>query len=247
VAKKKASSTKKQEPTLPPRPKRRRGLIARVRRWLWRTAFLVLAIFLLTLYALRTLNPPTTPYMWAEASRLGGIDHQWVPLGEIAPVLARSVVAAEDANFCNHFGFDMAAIRAAVADGGGRGASTITQQMVKNLFLWHGRSWTRKALEAVLTPVIEVMWPKARILEVYLNIAEFDEGVFGVDAAAHSYFKLGPDELGAVHSARLAAVLPNPKGRNAGRPTPALRKRAAAILEGAATLAADGRAGCFEG
>jgi len=246
VAKKKKPAEKK-EPELPPRPKRKRGPLQRLRRWVVRTVFLTLAAFLLILFALRTVNPPTTPYMWSEARRLGGIDHQWVPLSEVAPVLARSVVAAEDANFCSHFGFDMAAIRAAMADGGARGASTITQQTVKNLFLWHGRSWSRKLLEALLTPVIEAMWPKARILEIYLNIAEFDEGVFGVDAAAHAYFKMGPDQLGARRAARLAAVLPNPKTRNAGRPSDALRKRAAAIADGAATLRADGRAACFGG
>lgn len=244
---KKKKSTSKKEPTLPARPKRKRGVLRRVRRLVLRTVFIVIALFLLSLYALRTVNPLTTPYMWSEARRLGGVDHQWVPLDEVSPVLARSVVAAEDANFCTHFGFDMAAIRAAVAAGGARGASTITQQTVKNVFLWQGRSWTRKALEALMTPVIEVMWPKRRILEVYLNVVEFDAGVFGVDAAAHRYFKLGPDQLTASQAARLAAVLPSPKTRNAGKPNQRLRLRAAAIRDGAATLRADGRSACFEG
>ena len=97
--------------------------------------------------------------MGQEASRLGAIDHQWIPIEEVTPVMARSVVAAEDANFCLHWGFDMAAIRAALDEGSGRGASTISQQVVKNVYLWHGRSWARKALEAVITPMVELIWP----------------------------------------------------------------------------------------
>ena len=184
--------------------------------------------------------------MKQEAHRLGIIDHQWVPMSDIAPVMARAVVAAEDANFCNHWGFDMGAIRQVLEEGGGGGASTLTQQTVKNVYLWHGRNWLRKALEAVLTPVVEALWPKRRIVEVYLNIAEFDEGIFGVDAAAHHYFNVGPAQLTPVQAARLAAVLPNPKGRSASRPSAALRKRAAAIMDGAATIRRDGRAACFE-
>ena len=156
-------------------------------------------------------------------------------------------MAAEDANFCNHWGFDMGAIRAAINEGGGRGASTISQQVVKNAYLWQGRSWTRKALEAVMTPVLEAVWTKRRILEVYLNVAEFDEGVFGVDAAARHYFGVGPEDLSAQQAARLAAVLPNPKGRSASNPSAYLRKRTTAIISGAATIRADGRSACFEG
>ncbi|HKL06212.1 MAG TPA: monofunctional biosynthetic peptidoglycan transglycosylase, partial [Roseovarius sp.] len=184
--------------------------------------------------------------MGQEARRLGGIDTQWVPLAEVAPVVARSVVAAEDANFCLHWGFDMAAIRTAIEDGGGRGASTLSQQVVKNVYLWHGRTWLRKALEAAITPVVEGLWPKRRIIEVYLNVAEFDEGVFGIDAAAHHYFGVGPDALSAMQAARLAAVLPAPKDRSAARPDAWLRKRAASIMDGAATIRRDGRSSCFE-
>ncbi len=131
--------------------------------------------------------------------------------------MARSVVAAEDANFCLHWGFDMAAIRKAIDEGGNRGASTISQQVVKNVFLWHGRSWLRKAMEAAITPVVELVWSKRRILEVYLNVAEFDTGVFGVQAAAQHYFGVSAADLSAVQAARLAAVLPDPKGRDARR------------------------------
>ena len=192
------------------------------------------------------LNPPTTWYMWQESRRLGGVDHEWVPMEEIAPVMARSAVAAEDANFCLHWGLDLQAIRTAIDQGGNRGASTISQQVVKNVYLWHGRSWLRKALEAGMTPLVEAVWTKRRILEVYLNVAEFDEGVFGIEAASRHYFGVGPEELSATQAARLAAVLPNPKGRSANKPSSFVRSRAAAIRDGAATIRADGRAACFE-
>ncbi len=215
-------------------------------RWLRRMLLLAVAILLIWVSAYAFLNPPATPYMLAEKRRLGEIDQEWVPLSEIAPVMARAVVAAEDANFCTHWGFDMSAIRAAVADGRRRGGSTITQQVVKNAFLWQGRSWPRKALEAVITPVVELVWSKRRILEVYLNIIEFDEGVFGVEAAARHYFDVGPEALTARQAALLAMVLPNPKARSASRPTPEMAARARRIEDGAATIRKDGRAACFE-
>ena len=161
-------------------------------------------------------------------------------------MLARSVVAAEDARFCQHWGIDVTAIRAALADGGQRGGSTISQQVVKNVFLWQDRSWLRKALETLLTPLVEAIWSKRRILEVYLNVAEMDEGVFGAEAAARHYFGVGPDALSARQAALIAAVLPNPKERSAARPSKNLRQRAAQIQDGAATIRADGRSACFE-
>jgi monofunctional biosynthetic peptidoglycan transglycosylase len=184
--------------------------------------------------------------MRQEEARLGRIDRVWVPLDNVAPVMARAAVAAEDADFCNHWGFDMSAIRSAIEEGAGRGASTISQQTVKNVYLWHGRNWLRKALEAMLTPVVEVFWPKRRIIEVYLNVAEFDEGVFGVEAAARHYFGVGPEALTPTQAARLAAVLPDPKGRSAANPSASVRQRAASILDGAATIRRDGRSACFE-
>jgi len=217
-----------------------------VRRWvLWFCAVSVASLVLAT-GVHRYIDSGPTYYMKQEARRLGGVDHQWVPIEEIAPVMARSVVAAEDANFCNHWGFDMGAIRSVIEQGGSRGASTLSQQTVKNVYLWQGRSWIRKALEAIMTPVVEIAWSKRRIIEVYLNIAEFDEGVFGVEAASHHYFGVGPEELTATQAARLAAVLPNPKKRSASRPTEQLRKRTSAIIDGAATIRNDGRSACFE-
>lgn len=192
------------------------------------------------------LNPPTTHTIWSEKQRLGSVDRHWVDAEAIAPVMLRSVVAAEDANFCNHWGFDMTAIRAAISEGAQRGGSTISQQVVKNVFLWQGRSYLRKALEAMITPVVEAVWSKRRILEVYLNVAEFDEGVFGVEAASRHYFGVGPERLTARQAALLASVLPSPKKRDAARPTKFLDRRARSIASGAATIAADGRADCFE-
>lgn len=195
----------------------------------------------------RFVDPPGGIYMWQEYRRLGAIQHDWVDMAAIAPVMARSAVAAEDANFCRHWGFDMAAIRVALTEGSGRGASTISQQVVKNVFLWQGRTWLRKALEAVITPVMELLWPKRRILEVYLNVAEFGEGVFGVQAAARHHFGRDAAGLSASQAALLAAVLPAPQSRDAADPTSRLRSRATAIVDGAATIARDDRSACFAG
>ena len=219
-------------------------------RWLFRwTLRLVSVVFLVAVAATvlwAVINPPTTYYMMQESRRLGGVDHEWVPMDEIAPVMARAAVAAEDANFCLHWGLDVVAIRKAIDQGSRRGASTISQQTVKNVYLWHGRSWVRKVMEAAMTPLVEAIWSKRRILEVYLNVAEFDEGIFGVEAAARHYFGVGPEALSGTQAARLAAILPNPKGRSASQPSSFVRKRAAQILDGAATIRADGRADCFE-
>jgi len=245
VKKKPAARKKPKKGT--PVEKRRFRPFRWVMKWVFRAGLLFGALMFLAVLFYAFVNPPTTPYIWSEARRLGGVDRMWVPIEEIAPVMARSVVAAEDANFCNHWGFDMAAIRAAIDSGGNRGASTISQQVVKNTYLWQGRSWPRKALEALMTPLVEAVWSKRRILEVYLNVAEFDEGVFGVEAAARHYFGVGPEELTPTQAARLAAVLPNPKGRSASKPTAFIRKRTRAIISGAATIRADGRSACFEG
>jgi monofunctional biosynthetic peptidoglycan transglycosylase len=224
----------------------RLSLRSQLRRVIWRG----LAIFFLVIVAAilmgRIVNPPTTAYMFTEARRLGGVENQWVSMRDIAPVMARAVVAAEDANFCQHWGFDIRAIRLAIAEGSNRGASTLSQQTVKNVYLWHGRTWVRKVLEAGITPLVEALWPKRRILEVYLNVAEFDEGVFGVGAAAQHYFGVGADALTERQASQLAAVLPSPKTRSASRPTAFLKKRASQIRSGAATIRADGRSGCFE-
>ena len=219
--------------------------VRRVIRWAG-FAFLaptVMGVLWIVLYIF--VNPPTTPYILSESRRLDGVDRQWVDLDEISPHLARAVIAAEDANFCLHWGFDVAAIREALDDGAGRGASTISQQVVKNTFLWHGRSWFRKALEAVMTPLVEILWTKKRIMEVYLNVAEFDEGIFGAEAAARNAFGVGPDALKLWQAARLAAVLPSPKRYSASNPSGYVRGRASAHADGAETIRVDGRAECI--
>lgn len=225
------------------------GLIARARRFVRRTVFWgavgVFGFALLWTLLYAVINPPTTPYMIAEGQRLNDVRHEWVAIDDIAPIMARAVVAAEDANFCLHWGLDVNAIQSAVERGRG-GASTISQQVVKNVFLWHGRSWVRKAIEAVWTPLTEAVWSKRRIVEIYLNVAEFDEGVFGVQAAARHYFGVDAADLSTRQAARLAAILPAPKTRSASNPSPFTRDRAASIISGAATIAADGRAECFE-
>ena len=221
-------------------------LLRRIRLWLWRGLVGVAAFYGVLIVLFSFLPPPINIYQAQEAWRLGGIEKDWVSWDEIAPVMARSVVAAEDANYCLHWGFDMAAIREAIEEGGARGASTLSQQVVKNTFLWHGRSYLRKAMEAAITPVIELLWSKQRILEVYLNTAEFAEGVFGVQAAAQHHFGVDAADMSALQAARLAAVLPNPKDRSASEPSSFVRKRTRAILSGAETIAADGRAGCFQ-
>ena len=230
---------KAEEP--PPRSRLRRAA-----RWLGRGLGALAGFYLVLVLLFSLVPPPINLYQLGESWRLGGIDKDWVPWEEIAPVMGRSAVAAEDANFCNHWGFDMAAIREAIEAGSKRGASTISQQVVKNVFLWHGRSWARKAMEAMLTPVVELVWSKQRILEVYLNVAEFDDGVFGIQAAAQHYFGVDAKDLTALQAARLAAVLPDPKGRSASKPSTFVKSRTRQIISGAETIAADGRSACFE-
>lgn len=217
-----------------------------MRRLIWRGFAVVILLVAAAILLGRYVNPPTTAYMFSEGRRLGGIEQQWVPIERIAPVMVRAIVAAEDANFCEHWGFDVKAIRLAIEEGSNRGASTLSQQTVKNVYLWHGRTWVRKALEAGITPLVEAVWPKRRILEVYLNVAEFDEGVFGVQAAGQHYFNVNAADLSARQASQLAAILPSPKTRNAARPTAYLSKRSSQIRSGAATIRADGRASCFE-
>ncbi|HMS95455.1 MAG TPA: monofunctional biosynthetic peptidoglycan transglycosylase [Tabrizicola sp.] len=221
--------------------------LRRALRWMWRGLKAVTALYGVLILLFWIVPPPINLYQIGEAWRLGGIEKDWVGWDDIDPAMARSVVAAEDASFCNHWGFDIAAIREEIAEGGDKGRSTLSQQMVKNVFLWHGRSYVRKAMEAVLTPVVELVWSKKRILLVYLNTAEFAEGVFGVQAAAQHHFGVDAKDLTPKQAALLAAVLPNPKEYDAGEPGPFVRKRAGQIRSGAETIAVDGRSACFEG
>lgn len=215
-------------------------------RWLLRLCLALVLVPALWVAAYRWIDPPITYLIAAEGARLGGVERRWRDLGAISPHLPRAVMGGEDARFCAHHGFDFDEIRKALAETDRRrGASTLTQQVAKNAFLWPEASWTRKGAEAVFAGLVEALWPKARIMEVYLNIAEWDEGVFGAEAAARRYFGIGAEDLSLAQAARLAAVLPDPKGRDAARPSAFVSRRAAAIADGAETLRLSGRAACL--
>lgn len=228
-----------------------RGLGRRLLRWTLLPALGAVALCAAWAALLAVVPPPTTALIEIERARLGGVAREWRPLAEISPHLARAVIAAEDARFCGHRGFDHAAIEAAWRsrqEGGGlRGGSTLSQQTAKNVFLFPARSWTRKALEAGFTVLIEAFWGKRRILEVYLNVAEFGPGLFGAEAAARSWFGKSAADLTAAESARLATLLPAPRSRDPNALGPALQRRARAIDHGAATLRATGAAACALG
>ena len=218
-----------------------RKVVARLFKWLVRALVLVGLLVL----AMRWVNPPITITQIDAYWYHGQLARSWRSLDSIAPALQRAAVAGEDANFCNHYGFDIAAIRAVLQSGAGNGASTISQQGAKNVFLWQGRSWFRKGLEAGFTGLIELLWGKRRILEVYLNVAEFDTATFGAEAASQAYFGKHAADLTEREAAGLVTVLPNPKERSASAPSSAGKRRAAAILSGARPIAADGRDACF--
>ena len=183
--------------------------------------------------------------MYSEFNRLGVIRKDWRDLEDMSIYIPLAVAAAEDANFCEHNGFDFDAIETALEEGSGRGASTISQQVAKNVFLWPSRNWLRKGLETGVTVLIESLWSKRRIMEVYLNVAEFDEGIFGVDSAIAKHFRYDPKTLRVADAARLAVVLPNPRERSASDLSLALQRRASRIAIGATTLRDEGRADCF--
>ena len=191
----------------------------------------------LVIIILRFVPPPTTSFMLLrhverafESASGPPILYEWTPLSRISPGMALAAVAAEDQNFPHHWGFDLEAIARAMKHNEKhsriRGASTISQQVAKNLFLWPGRSFLRKGLEAGLTILIEAIWPKRRILEVYLNIAEFGDSTYGVNAAARRYFGKAPHQLSLYESALLASTLPNPRKLAPHRPSPYLMHRA---------------------
>lgn len=182
---------------------------------------------------LRWVDPPTSAFMVRERLTRP-VQHRWVDWPQISPQIKVAVIAAEDQKFPTHHGFDLASINEALADRERgrrvRGASTISQQVAKNLFLWSGQSWLRKGLEAYFTVLIETLWPKRRILEVYLNLAEFGTGVFGVGAASEVYFAKRPARLNAPDAALLAAVLPSPKRMRVKSPSRYVRSRQQWIL-----------------
>ena len=211
------------------------GMLGRVARGvLWFLAGL-LGFSLLWVAAYRIVDPPGTPLMLIRSLQgAAPLRHDWVPLSAISPNLARAVIGAEDTRFCLHAGIDWEAVEDAQEYNRRgrrtRGASTISMQTAKNAFLWPDRTWVRKGAELYFTVLSEFLWDKRRVMEVYLNIAEWGDGVYGAEAAARAHFGVPAAQLTARQAALLAAVLPNPRRWSASRPTGYIQGRAGTIL-----------------
>ncbi len=214
----------------------------KLRRWLGLSVLAWLASSWLAVLLLRFMPPWTSAVMlerqfsaWIHGEKNFHLRQHWVPWEQTTPWVPLAMVAGEDQKFPYHHGFDFESIHKAIdaADDGGRlrGASTISQQTAKNLFLWNGRSFVRKGLEAYFTALIELTWPKRRILEVYMNIAELGNGIYGVGAASEVYFHTTPAQLSPSQAARLAAVLPSPRRLHVDRPSAYVLRRAAWIRQ----------------
>lgn len=211
-------------------------MIPRILRFLlWSiVTFIILSVLWVVTY--RFVPVPGTPLMYIRnITEEIPINHEWTPIEEIAPDMQLAVIAAEDSYFMQHSGFDWKQIEKAQDDAKKgkklRGASTISQQTAKNVFLWNGRSWIRKGLEAYFTMLIELFWSKERIMEVYLNSIEMGEGLYGVAAVAKANFKKIPAKLTRKECALIAATLPNPRKLSSKKPTKYIRKRQAAIIK----------------
>ncbi len=190
----------------------------------------------LCIVVLRFLPPPLTPFMVIRRLTTGtSWDYRWMPIAAMSPHIVRAVLAAEDTRFAQHHGFDWTEMESALAEQRHgrrlRGASTISMQCARTLFLWPGRGVVRKGIEAYLTVLLEALWPKSRILEVYLNTVEWGEGIYGCDAAARRDLGVSCAALDTEAAARLAAILPNPRHWSARQPGPYVRNRVATILE----------------
>lgn len=233
-------------------PRLKPSILARLRRMFSRRNLMVAVIVagaipatLGLTYRVEFVHPVSTP-MLARWLMLQGADRRWVDIEDVAPVLVHSVIMSEDGQFCRHRGVDWAELNAVITDAlegeKTRGASTITMQTAKNLFLWNGRSYFRKILEIPLAIYLDVVLPKKRIMEIYLNIAEWDEGVFGIEAAAQRYFGRPASKLSARQAALLTVTLPNPAGRNPARPSGGLNRLATLIERRAAK--SGGYVGC---
>jgi monofunctional biosynthetic peptidoglycan transglycosylase len=216
---------------------------------------------LATLFALATIGPavavvvyrfvppPITILMVERLFEGHGLDHRWVPISQMSPALSRAAIAAEDARFCEHHGFDFGAIQKAVRHderrpGRLRGGSTISQQTAKNVFLWPDRSWARKGFEAYFTVLIETVWGKRRIMEVYLNTVEMGPGVYGVEAAAQRYFHVSARSVTPAEAARLIAILPSPLKWQVIDPGSYVRRRDSRIDKREGAVARAGGADC---
>jgi monofunctional biosynthetic peptidoglycan transglycosylase len=219
--------------------------------WARRIGLVVLAIMLglfLSIIAFRFVNPPITPVMVAEKLRGTTLKYRFVPLEDIARDLPLAVIASEDGRFCNHWGVDWAAVKDAVQEARKRGrdfrgASTIPMQTAKNLYLWTDRSYVRKVLEVPLAYLLTLFWPKERVIEVYLNIAQWGPGIFGAEAASQHYFRKSASQLTRREALLLAVSLPAPRLRNPGKPSQRMLRMAKAVERRMPVLSA--RSGCI--
>ena len=200
----------------------------RIARALAVAAVTVTSVIVVLTLLYRYINPPLSTLMITDLVRGKGFTQTWVPIEQISPNVIKAVVMSEDAFFCDHWGVDWEAMREAV-ENGGRGASTIPMQTVKNLFLWPGRHYIRKVIELPLTYLASFVWPKRRMLEIYLNIAEWGPGIYGIEAAAQHNFKTSAANLSSAQAALLAASLPNPYTRKASAPNTRTRNQAARV------------------
>lgn len=202
-------------------------------RIVFRTVVALIGLSIVITVAYRWINPPITPLMISRAISGADINKKWVPLEEISPNLVRASIASEDNNYLGHRGFDLGAIYDAIDEHNRgkrqRGASTISQQTAKNVFLWSGKSWIRKGCEVYFTFLIEHLWGKERIMEVYLNVIEMGNGVYGAEAAAQYYFGRSAAKLTQRQAALIVAAYPNPRQRDPAHPTAYLNKRSAQI------------------
>ncbi len=225
------------------------------RRW-GRAVLLVLAFLILlppfTVLSHRLVPAPLTFLMTTRLAQGEGLSRQPRPLDRISPNLVLAVIAAEDANYCRHHGFDIAAIERALKHnkkkpGRIRGGSTISQQVAKNVFLWPGRGWIRKGFEAGYTVLVEALWGKRRIMEAYLNVVEWGPGVYGAQAASRRWFGVDADQLSARQAAALAAILPSPRKWKASDGGPYVRRRISRITAAMGTVRNEGLATCVTG
>jgi monofunctional biosynthetic peptidoglycan transglycosylase len=225
----------------------RKGWVGRILIWLL-VLTVALPVGLTAIY--RFVPPPITFLMVQRLAEGRGLTKSWRSLDDISPALAQAVIAAEDARFCQHRGFEFEAMQKAMQSNARRpsrirGGSTISQQTAKNVFLWPQRSYVRKGLEAYFTVLIETLWGKRRILEVYLNVAEWGSGTYGAEAAARRYFRTSAEDLSPLEASRLAAVLPSPLKWKAAAPGPYVARRSRRIGAAAVTVRQDGMAACL--
>jgi monofunctional glycosyltransferase len=236
----------------PRKPGRSGGVLRLLRRLLVMLLIFILIVPPLWVAIYRLAPPPITALMIERSLQGQGLQHTWAPIGQISPAMTRAVIASEDARFCQHHGFDFSAIDKALRHnesrpGRVRGGSTISQQTAKNVFLWPDRSWVRKGLEAWFTVLIEALWGKRRIMEVYLNTVEMGPGLYGVEAASRRYFHASARGLTPAQASRLAAILPSPlkwKAQDAG---PYVRRRTDRIDARSDTVQHQGLAACVLG